>query len=150
MSRELLAEVYGGWQATTSRVISVCTSLIAHALESSEPTVEDLDPTAQLVVDGALLQCWPWKNHPELDLRQAQDHRTQCAQVTCAPRAAWPGSVTPRTGESTTSRTCAALDGRGCEPYPADRALPWGGAHDGWYRASTEHPKPLRCPVSAM
>lgn len=60
--------------------------------------MEDLDPTAQLVVDGALLQCLPWKNHPELDLRQAQDHRTQCAQVTCAPRAAWPGSVTPQDG----------------------------------------------------
>ena len=28
--------------------------------------MEDLDPTAQLIVDGTLLQCWSWKNHPEL------------------------------------------------------------------------------------
>ena len=36
------------------------------ALEVSVPTVEDLDPTVQLIVDGTLLQCWSWADHPEL------------------------------------------------------------------------------------
>jgi len=30
------------------------------------PVVEDLDPTAQLIIDGTLLQCWSWKDHSEL------------------------------------------------------------------------------------
>ena len=41
-------------------------TLIARALEVSVPTVEDLDPTVQLIIDGTLLECWSWKNHPEL------------------------------------------------------------------------------------
>ena len=28
--------------------------------------MEDLDPTAQLIIDGTMLQCWSWKGHPEL------------------------------------------------------------------------------------
>ena len=72
--QELLAEAYNVSQATVSRVISAYTPLIAQALQTSVPTVEDLDPTAQLIIDGTLLECWSWKDHPELDLRQAQDH----------------------------------------------------------------------------
>ena len=67
--QELLAEVYCVSQATVSRVISAYTPLIAACLNDSVPTVEDLDPTAQLIIDGTLLQCWSWKDHPELDLR---------------------------------------------------------------------------------
>ena len=65
LPQELLAEVYGVSQATASRVITACTPLIAQALQGSVPTVEDLDPTAQLIIDGTLLECWSWKNHPE-------------------------------------------------------------------------------------
>ena len=72
--QELLAEAYCVSQATVSRVISAYTPLITHALSDQVPVVEDLDPTAQLIIDGTLLQCWSWKDHPELDLRQAQDH----------------------------------------------------------------------------
>ena len=56
-------------QATVSRVIAAYTPLITQALQACVPTVEDLDPTAQLIIDGTLLQCWSWKDHPELDLR---------------------------------------------------------------------------------
>ena len=42
------------------------TPLIARALQEHVPTVEDLGPTAQLIIDGTLLQCWSWKDHPEL------------------------------------------------------------------------------------
>ena len=69
LPQELLAELYGVWQATVSRVISTYTPLIAQALQASVPTVEDLDPTARLIVDGVLLECWSWADRPELDLR---------------------------------------------------------------------------------
>ena len=62
----LLAELYGVSQATASRVITAYTPLIAQALQASVPTVEDLDPTVQLIVDGTLLECWSWADHPEL------------------------------------------------------------------------------------
>jgi len=64
--QELLAEAYCVWQATVSRVIAAYTPLIAHALSDQVPVVEDLDPTAQLIIDGTLLECWSWKDHPSL------------------------------------------------------------------------------------
>ena len=64
--QELLAEAYCVSQATVSRVIGAYTPLIAHALSDQVPVVEDLDPTAQLIIDGTLLQCWSWKDPPEL------------------------------------------------------------------------------------
>ena len=64
--QELLAELYCVSQATVSRVIAAYTPLIAHALSDQVPVVEDLDPTAQLIIDGTLLQCWSWKDHPSL------------------------------------------------------------------------------------
>ena len=66
LSQELLTEVYCVWQATASRVITAYTPLIAACLNDSVPTVEDLDPTAQLIIDGTLLECWSWADHPEL------------------------------------------------------------------------------------
>ena len=47
-------------------MIGACTPLIAGALSDQVPVVEDLDPTARLIVDGTLLECWSWKDHPEL------------------------------------------------------------------------------------
>lgn len=66
LPQELLAELYGVSQATTSRVIAAYTPLIAATLNDQVPTVEDLAPNAQLIIDGTLLQCWSWKDHPEL------------------------------------------------------------------------------------
>ena len=77
----LLAELYGVSQATASRVITAYTPLIARALEVSVPTVEDLDPTVQLIVDGTLLQCWSWAEHPEL---YSGKHRTTGLNVQVA------------------------------------------------------------------
>lgn len=108
LPQELLAEVYGVSQATASRVIAAYTPLIAQALQEHVPTVEDLDPTAQLIVDGTLLECWSWKNHPEL---YPGKHRTTGlgVQVACTPRPEpWPGSATPRVDAPTTPRRCAA------------------------------------------
>ena len=66
LPQELLAEVYCVSQATVSRVIAAYTPLIAQALQACVSTVEDLDPAAQLIIDGTLLQCWSWKDHSEL------------------------------------------------------------------------------------
>ena len=84
LPQELLAELYGVSQATVSRVISTYTPLIARALEVSVPTVEDLDPTVQLIVDGTLLECWSWADHPEL---YSGKHQTTgvSVQVACTP-----------------------------------------------------------------
>ena len=81
LPQELLAELYGVSQATASRVITAYTPLIAQALEVSVPTVEDLDPTVQLIVDGTLLQCWSWAEHPEL---YSGKHRTTGLNVQVA------------------------------------------------------------------
>ena len=73
----------GLWRlpANVSRVIAAYTPLIARALEVSVPTVEDLDPTAQLIVDGTLLECWSWKDRPKL---YSGRHRTTGLNVQVA------------------------------------------------------------------
>ena len=53
-------------RSTASRVVSARTPVIAQALQANVPVVEDLDPTARLVVDGTLLPCWSWKDGPDL------------------------------------------------------------------------------------
>ena len=70
-------------QATVFRVISACTPLIAACLNGSAPTVEDLDATAQLIIDSTLPQCWSWKDHCELC---SGKHKTTglSVQVACA------------------------------------------------------------------
>ena len=63
-------------------MIGACTPLIAGALSDQVPVVEDLDPTAQLIVDGTLLECWSWKDRPKL---YSGKHRTTglSVQVAC-------------------------------------------------------------------
>ena len=113
LPQELLAELYGVSQATASRVITAYTPLIARALEVSVPTVEDLDPTVQLIVDGTLLQCWSWAEHPEL---YSGKHKTTGLNVQgpAPSQQPWPGSPTPRTEGSTTPRPCATA---ACSTY---------------------------------
>ena len=53
-------------QPTISRAIQVMTPLIAEATREFVPTVEDVDPEEQYFIDGTLLPCWSWKDHPEL------------------------------------------------------------------------------------
>ena len=69
-------------------MIGAYTPLIARALEVSVPTVEDLDPTAQLIIDGTLLQCWSWADHPEL---YSGKHRTTGVNVQVACTLSSPG-----------------------------------------------------------
>ena len=112
LPQELLAELYGVWQATVSRVISTYTPLIAACLNGSVPTVEDLDPTAQLIIDGTLLQCWSWADHPEL---YSGKHKTTGlnVQVACTPSGTLPWVSDPQGGcthDAEALRRCGLLD----------------------------------------
>ena len=112
LPQELLAELYRVSQATTSRVIGAYTPLIAQALQASVPTVEDLDPTARLIVDGTLLECWSWVGHPELC---SGKHRTTGlnVQVACtlSGALAWvSGPQDGRTHDTEVLRRCGLLD----------------------------------------
>jgi hypothetical protein len=61
-----ISEFYGVDQSTVSRYIATLTPLVAEALDEFVPMVEDLDPDVPYVIDGTLLPCWSWSDHPEL------------------------------------------------------------------------------------
>ena len=53
-------------QPTISRAVTGLTPLLGRLLADYVPTAEDLDPGTQYIVDGTLLPCWSWRDHPEL------------------------------------------------------------------------------------
>ena len=61
-----LAEAFGVSQSTISRAITGLTPVLDRLLAGFVPTAEDLDPHTQYIVDGTLLPCWSWRDHPEL------------------------------------------------------------------------------------
>src|SRR5659263_634155 len=76
------------------------------------PTVEELDPTAQLIVDGTLLPCWSWADHPEL---WSGKHRITGlnVQVACtlSGELAWVSDPTPgKTHDTQALRQSGLLD----------------------------------------
>jgi DDE superfamily endonuclease/Helix-turn-helix of DDE superfamily endonuclease len=77
-----LAETYGVSQSTISRAITAVTPLLKTVLEPYVPTAEEVDDQTQYVVDGTLLPCWSWADHPEL---YSGKHRTtgMNVQVAC-------------------------------------------------------------------
>jgi hypothetical protein len=76
-----LAEYHGASQATISRRVATFTPILGELLKEWVPTVEDLDPQVQLIVDGTLLPCWSWSDHPEL---WSGKHRTTGVNVQVA------------------------------------------------------------------
>ena len=99
LTQELLADIHTVSQATISRVVTVYTPLIAEALQAWVPGTGDLDPDRQYIIDGTLVPCWSWHEHPEL--YSGKHHTTGVnLQVACtlAGQLAWispplPGSV---------------------------------------------------------
>ena len=99
LTQELLADIHTVSQATISRVVAVYTPLIAEALQNWVPSVGDLDPDRQYIIDGTLVSCWSWHDRPEL--YSGKHHTTGVnLQVACtlAGQLAWispplPGSV---------------------------------------------------------
>lgn len=120
LTQELLAELLDVSQPTVSRVISTYTPLLARALEANVPTVEDLDPATTLVIDGTVLACWDWRDHPELC--SGEYRRTGLnVQVACtlSGSLAWvsdplPGSV----HDATAIRAYGLLDASGAHLPP--------------------------------
>jgi hypothetical protein len=61
-----LAETYGVSQPTISRAITVVTPLLGAVLRRFVPTAEELNSKSHYIVDGTLLPCWSWADHPQL------------------------------------------------------------------------------------
>lgn len=61
-----LAETYQVSQPTISRAVTGMTPLIERVLKKFVPTADELDDQTQYIVDGTLLPCWSWADHPEL------------------------------------------------------------------------------------
>jgi hypothetical protein len=61
-----LAEYFGASQSTISRAITTFVPILAAVLADWTPTVDDLDPNTQYIIDGTLLTCWSWHIRPEL------------------------------------------------------------------------------------
>jgi hypothetical protein len=86
-----LAEYYEVSQSTISRAITAITPELARMMRPCTPTAEELLPSdEQLIVDGTLVSCWSWDNHPEL--HSGKHHTTGLnIQVVCdlAGRLRW-------------------------------------------------------------
>lgn len=118
IAQQFLAEMYDVSQATISRTISTLTGVVEQVLNDYVPTVEDLDPDAQLIVDGTLLPCWSWETHPEN--HSGKHHTTGLnVQVACtlSGHLAWVSDPTPgHTHDAKAIRASGLLD---MESHPA-------------------------------
>jgi DDE superfamily endonuclease len=85
-----LAETYQVSQPTISRAVTGVTPLIERVLRKFVPTADELDDQTQFIVDGTLLPCWSWADHPEL---YSGKHKTtgMNVQIACTldGRLAW-------------------------------------------------------------
>ena len=61
-----LAETYTVSQPTISRAVTGVTPVLERVLRKFVPTADELDNRTQYLVDGTLLPCWSWADHPEL------------------------------------------------------------------------------------
>ncbi len=61
-----LTEFYNASQSTISRTIAKFVPILKTMFAHEVPTVDDLDPTSQYIIDGTLLPCWSWQALPEL------------------------------------------------------------------------------------
>lgn len=61
-----IAEGMNVSQPTISRAITALTPILEQALLAIIPVAEDVDPRQSHILDGSLLPCWTWRNHPEL------------------------------------------------------------------------------------
>lgn len=107
-----LVERYGTSQSTISRAIATMTPILAEVLDDWVPTADDLDPETQLIIDGTLLPCWSWRDHPEL---WSGKHRTtgMNVQVACTQSGtlAWISDPMPgKTHDANALRTSGLLD----------------------------------------
>lgn len=94
-----LADFFDASQSTISRTIATFVQILKVVFTQGVPSVEDLDPETQYIIDGTLLPCWSWRALPEL--YSGKHHTTGVnVQVACTltGELAWisdplPGSV---------------------------------------------------------
>jgi len=107
-----LGEYYGVSQATVSRTISQYVPILGAVFGHCIPTVEDLDPGVQYIVDGTLLPCWSWDDRPEL--YSGKHHTTGVnVQVACTldGQLVWVSDPMPgRTHDAKAIRESGLLD----------------------------------------
>ena len=104
--------------------------------------VEDLDPTAQLVIDGTLLECWSWADHLEL---YSGKHKTAGlnVQVACTLSGALAWVSDPPRREGPRHRGAAPLwPERRPTPGPTRRsAATVACRRQGLHRTGHDHPQ---------
>ena len=61
-----IADQFHVSQKTISRTIASWMPILGQALQDCTPTVDDLDVSEPLIVDGTLLPTWSWRTMPEL------------------------------------------------------------------------------------
>ena len=118
-----LGELFGTSQSTISRTVARYTTVLGELLKEWVPTVEDLDPDSQLIVDGTLLPCWSWADHPEL---WSGKHRTTGlnVQVACtlSGELAWVSDPTPgKTHDAKALRESGLLDDEARSDHLGDK-----------------------------
>ena len=133
-----IAEAYRVSQSTVSRAVTRLTPVLAALLAERVPVAEDLDMRQQYIVDGSLLPCWSWADHPEL---YSGKHKTTGlnVQVVCdlSGRLVWVSDpVDGARHDIAALRLSGVLD--------ADRADPW--IADKGYQGS-DTIRPIRKPV---
>ncbi|WP_448070471.1 transposase family protein [Georgenia yuyongxinii] len=109
-----LAETFGVSQSTISRIITALMPVIVKTLTDLVPTADDVDPDTQLLVDGTLLPCWSWADHPEL--WSGKHHTTGVnVQVACtlSGQLAWVSDPVPgKTHDARAIRESGFLEDR--------------------------------------
>lgn len=118
-----LAEYYGVSQSTISRAITAITPELARVLRRFTPAAEELPREEQLIVDGTLVSCWSWADHPEL--YSGKHHTTGLnLQVVCslAGRLRWiSGPVEGCRHDSAALRGSGVLDGVDPQDWIGDK-----------------------------
>ncbi len=59
-----LADFFGASQSTISRTIATFVPILKVVFTQGVPSVDDLDPETQYIIDGTLLPCWSWRALP--------------------------------------------------------------------------------------
>jgi len=125
-----LAEYYEVSQSTISRAITAITPELAKVMRPFIPTAEELPSDEQLIVDGTLVSCWSWEDHPEL--HSGKHHTTGLnIQVICdlAGRLRWISDpVDGCRHDSAALRLSGVLDGVETQNWIGDKDSDASGA----------------------
>lgn len=119
-----IAEGLGVSQPTISRVVTHLTPAIAEVLADHIPTIEAIPEGTTHLVDGTLIPCWSWHNHPEL---YSGKHHTTGVNIQIVTSLSgdivWVSDPLPgSTHDVTAIDTHRLLEGRDPSQFIADKA----------------------------